>query len=405
MELQKKLLDQQGVFQNFFDYHPDGIILMDCDGRFIDANEAALKIFDYTKEELLEVPLNQLINSAADNGEFRKRIAIPHKLGHLLYVKLTFIPLVSEGKEIGTMLTLEDLTPYLKQNRELLNIQDMYTLISEKSQNIISSFSADGIFTYISPTVTALLGYTPEEVIGQPQTNFNHADDIIRLRDTQNTYQIDKDTVRFTGRVLHKNGEFRWYETTVEVIRDDKGDIIQKICVGRDVTERKEAEEMISHLAYHDPVTDLPNRRLFKKRVQQLLEESKQQVHGLMLIDLDDFKMVNDNFGHEMGDQLLIEVANRLSAAVGDKGLVARWGGDEFTVICDNIENKAKLQLLMEKIKTAISTPIIIDDKQLKIGASIGLSLSLVDGYSIEMLIKKADAEMYRAKNEVKITY
>lgn len=400
MELQNKILEQHGVFQRFFDYHPDGIILMDMNGQMVDANADVLNIFGYTKEELLEIPLKQLMNGTADNS--RQRLAIPHKQGQLLYVNLTVIPLMSEGKEVGKMHTFEDITQYLKQNRGLLNIQEMFTLISEKSQNIISSFSSDGMFTYISPTVTALLGYTPEEVIGQPQINFNHPDDYARLLDTQNTYHIDKDTVRFTGRVLHKNGEYRWYETTVEVIRDEPGNILQKIGVGRDVTERKEAEELISHLAYRDSVTELPNRRLFKQKVQELLDDSKQQVHGLMLIDLDGFKFVNDNFGHEIGDQLLIEVANRLSAAIGNKGLVARWGGDEFTVICANIENKANLQLLMENIKRAISAPLIIEGKQLKIGASIGLSISIVDGDSVELLIKKADAEMYRAKNQLK---
>ncbi|QRG65892.1 PAS domain-containing protein [Brevibacillus choshinensis] len=100
--------------------------------------------------------------------------------------------------------------------------------ISEKSQNIISSFSADGVFTYISPTVRTLLGYTPEEVIGKPAVAFNHPDDNKKLLESRSSVRIDQDTVRFTGRVRHKNGGYRWYETTVEFIRDRSGEIMQK---------------------------------------------------------------------------------------------------------------------------------------------------------------------------------
>lgn len=286
---------------------------------------------------------------------------------------------------------------------EISDIQQMFSLISEKSLNIISSISADGLFTYISPNVKALLGYTPEEVIGKPASSFNHPDTNNKFLEHRNSLFIDQDTVRFTGRVRHKSGEYRWYETTAQYIRDHSGYIIQTIGVGQDITDRKEAEETIAYLAYHDSETDLPNRLLFKKRLSLLLKESKDDSHGLMLIDLDGFKHVNDTFGHDMGDQLLIEAAKRLKSAVGDSGFVARWGGDEFTVLQTKIGSRADFTSIVEQIKDVISEPFLIAGNTIFITASIGVAFSLEDGDTVEALINNADAAMYRVKNQAKV--
>lgn len=407
---QRKLLEQTGVFQYFFEHHPDSMFLTDGDGHVLDINNAALNMLGYSREEVFQTSLNQWLdwpevnrNYTDEDAESRFELAIPHKEGYLIYVRMTCMPLVSDGQEIGRILTFEDLTELKDQRKELFSIQDKLLFVSEKSQNIISSFSPDGVFTYISPSVKALLGYTPEEVIGKQDRVFNHPDDNIKLRDARDTVFFDQDTVRFTGRVRHKNGDYRWYETTVEVIRNQSGHILQKICVGRDITDRKEAEETITHLAYHDTLTELPNRRLFKRRVEQLLNDFKHEHHALMLLDLDGFKDVNDTFGHEIGDLLLIEVAKRLTQAVGDKGFVARWAGDEFTVICKNIKNRSTLNAVIEHIKVCLSDPIQMGGHTLFITASIGVSLTCEDGNTVEDLIKKADAAMYREKNHTKI--
>ncbi|WP_168193814.1 sensor domain-containing diguanylate cyclase [Lysinibacillus sp. SGAir0095] len=255
----------------------------------------------------------------------------------------------------------------------------------------------------ISPNVKALLGYTPEEVIGKPSLSFNHPDTIKKFLEHRSSLLIDQDTVRFTGRVRHKSGEYRWYETTAQYIRDKSGDIIQTIGVGQDITERKETEEKIAYLAYHDSETDLPNRRLFKERLSLLLEESKNGFHGLMLLDLNGFKQVNDTFGHDIGDQLLIEAAKRLKSAVGDKGFVARWGGDEFTVLQSYIESRADVTSLVERIKDVISEPFIIAGNTIFVTASIGVAFSQEHGDTVEELIKNADAAMYHVKNQAKV--
>ncbi|WP_050182110.1 diguanylate cyclase domain-containing protein [Domibacillus robiginosus] len=409
--LQKDLLDQAGALQYLFESHPDGICIVDVEGQFLYVNAAVLTMFGYKQEEILQTSLDQLFYSSSVNSDnsgrnikARSTLAIRHKKGFLVYVRLTSIPLVSDGQETGSFIRFEDITQQVNRSKGLLDIQEMFSFISEKSQNIISSTSADGIFTYISPTVEALLGYTPEEVIGKPAASFNPPDTNKKFQEHRNSLFIDQDTERFTGRVRHKNGEYRWFETTAEYIRDPSGEIIQTISVGRDITDRKEAEEKIMHLAYRDSVTDLPNRRLFKKRVSLLLGESKneQHVHALMLLDLDGFKYVNDTFGHDVGDLLLIEVAKRLIHTVGEEDFVARWGGDEFTVFQVNIENRSDLISLMERIKDVIAEPMIISDHTLCVTASIGISFFPEEGDTVEALFKNADKAMYRAKKQAK---
>ncbi|WP_409300410.1 diguanylate cyclase domain-containing protein [Peribacillus sp. SCS-155] len=409
----QNILEQPGAFQYLFDNHPDGISIVGGDGHFLYVNSSTLTMFGYTREELSQISYEQLIQrSAAESGNANEnlkdgtKLAIQHKEGNLVHVRLTCIPLVQDGQQMGSFLRFEDITEHVAQSNEISDIQEMFSLISEKSQNIISSISGDGIFTYISPTVQALLGYTPEEVIGKPAAFFNPTDTNEKFQEHRNSLLIDQNTVRFTGRVRHKNGEYRWYETTAEYIRNSSGDIIQTICVGRDITDRIESEEKIAYLAYHDSVTDLPNRRFFTKRFNQLIEDSNRGYHGLMLLDLDGFKYVNDTFGHDMGDLLLTEVAKRLSYAMGEKGIVARWGGDEFTVLQMNIKSRAELASANKRIEDVISEPFILaGHTPIFVTTSVGVSFFPEDGDSIEALIKKADTAMYHAKNQAKLRY
>ncbi|MFD1676819.1 diguanylate cyclase domain-containing protein [Alicyclobacillus fodiniaquatilis] len=288
-----------------------------------------------------------------------------------------------------------------QQGRELLDIDQMFTFISEQSENIISSYSADGVFTYISPNVTKLLGYTPDEVIGKPSSFFSHPEDTIELANFRKMLSLGQKTGRFTGRIRHNNGKYRWYETTAQYIRNESGEIIQSIWVGRDVTERIEAEKKIAHLAYHDPLTDLPNRRLFMNCVNDVIQQFRQHRHGLVLIDLDGFKHVNDNFGHEIGDLLLIEVAKRLIKVIGKRDVVSRLGGDEFTLLRQCIESYGGWNRLIRQIKEVVSEPIIIEDNKHYVTASIGVALYPTDGDSVKTLMRNADLAMYRAKNKI----
>ncbi|MFB5188729.1 sensor domain-containing protein [Alicyclobacillus fastidiosus] len=405
MRRKHELLAQPGMFQYFFDNHPDGICIVDSEGYVLDANQSALHISGYAYDEIVEKAMNELLGYVGDaqtrpdlNFSEPTELYFRHRMGHMVYVRVASIPVVVDGRKMGMFIEFEDITEQREQRQELLDIQEMFSFIAEKSQNIISAFSPNGVFTYISPTVKALLGYTPEEVIGKPAAAFNHPDDNEELRKFHNLRSSGQSLDRFTGRVRHKNGEYRWYETTAQYIRNESGQIIQTIGVGRDITDRKQAEETIAYLAYHDTLTDLPNRRLFMKRARFALEESQQGRHSLMLLDLDGFKYVNDTFGHDIGDQLLIEVAKRLTDVIGDNDIVARLGGDEFTILQTHIEQMDDWTRFIERIKDVIAEPISIEGHILRVNASIGVALYPSDGTEVETLMRNADVAMYRSK-------
>lgn len=404
---QRNLLEVSGTFQHFFENHPDSMFVIDADNRVVAANAAAVVTFEYTLDELLETTWLELLNRSDPapcnffrelNSKDRPEVAIRHKLGHFVYVRVTCMPLVSNGQEIGKLISLEDFSEQREQRKDLSGIQEMLVFITEKSQNIISSLSADGVFTYISPNVEALLGYSPSEVIGQPSAIFNHPETNAELLQYRTRLNDVQETERFTGRLRHKNGEYRWYETTVQYIRDATGQVLQTIGVGRDITDRKEAEEKIAYLAYHDILTGLPNRRLFTQHMNHAIAKPAGALHSLMLLDLDEFKYVNDTFGHEVGDLLLVEIAKRLSLVVGNAGFVARLGGDEFTILHESPQSRVDSDCLRKRIEAVIAEPVMIGDSRIHMHASIGIAWFPEDGDSVEALMKCADRSMYAAK-------
>ena len=166
------------------------------------------------------------------------------------------------------------------------------------------------------------------------------------------------------------------------------------------VGELEKARQLGLHLAHHDTLTGLPNRQLFRTRLRELLARARRHPRPLAVffIDLDRFKQVNDTLGHNLGDLLLIEVGRRIKSCLRETDLVARRGGDEFTVILDGIPNGQSAARVAEKILEALAAPLVLDGHRLRVGASIGISLSPADGRDVEALVKSADIAMYRAK-------
>jgi diguanylate cyclase (GGDEF)-like protein len=172
--------------------------------------------------------------------------------------------------------------------------------------------------------------------------------------------------------------------------------------VMRDITERKLAEEQIRHLAHHDMITGLPNRTLFNDRLRQAMAQAKRERHKLALLylDLDKFKAVNDNFGHDVGDGLLRHVAERLLRHTRESDTVARIGGDEFTVILPNITSRDDIAIVAGKIIATLCTPFDLDgnNEMAQLGVSIGIAIYPTDAQDIEALVKAGDVAMYKAK-------
>ncbi|TMI45976.1 MAG: diguanylate cyclase [Betaproteobacteria bacterium] len=191
-----------------------------------------------------------------------------------------------------------------------------------------------------------------------------------------------------------------WFGLRGVPMFDPAGKVYRMVGVSQDVTARKRREDAVRFLAYHDSLTGLPNRRLLDDRLKQAvhLAQRRDRKVAAMLIDLDNFKQVNDSFGHRAGDAVLKEVAQRLAACVRRADTLARHGGDEFVVVISEVNAEADCQIVADKILHALAAEFHVDGRALALGASIGVSLYPTDAGDGDALLRNADAAMYRAK-------
>ena len=273
--------------------------------------------------------------------------------------------------------------------------------VIEASLDGIMIVNADNRVEFVNPAFTHMTGYTPEEIIGfNPNIlkSGHHDEPFYR-----HMYETLAKQDYWQGEIWNrrKNGEIFPEWLTINVIRDEDGDISQYAAIFSDITERKRTEERIKNLAYFDVLSGLPNRRLFTDRLQLAIANAHRHGHQLaiMFLDLDLFKRINDSLGHGIGDQVLVETSARIAHCVREGDTVARLGGDEFTILLPEIENIEDAAKLAERLIAQVRQPFMIDEHELYVTTSIGIAVYPEDGTTVETLIKNADTAMYRAKD------
>ena len=251
----------------------------------------------------------------------------------------------------------------------------------------------------------SMFGFSDDE-IGNHMSFWNarvHPEDIARLLvHVSEFFQQKQEKFAAEYRVRCKDDSWKWILTRGMVAhRNADGRVSRMIGTHTDLTQRKQAEETIQRQAHYDALTQLPNRRLFRDRLEQTLRLSKRDhsTFALMLIDLDHFKEINDTMGHDAGDFLLVDAAQRIQHCVRESDTVARMGGDEFVVILTDIDDPARIEGIAQKIIAKLASPFLLGEEKAFISASIGVTLYPNDADSMETLLKNADQAMYVAKN------
>jgi diguanylate cyclase (GGDEF)-like protein/PAS domain S-box-containing protein len=268
-----------------------------------------------------------------------------------------------------------------------------------------------GIVTYMNPVAEQLSGWTWKEAVGQPiQTVFPIMHEQTRQPVENPIYRAIEENrivdLPFNTILLHKSGDEIPIDDSAAPIRDDNGGVSGVVLVFRNIIERKQHEEEIRHYAFHDSLTGLPNRRMFYDRLRISLANAKRSEWPIAVIflDLDKFKLVNDTFGHDTGDLLLMEVAARITACVREGDTVSRLGGDEFTVILEGAA-LAETQIIVNRIKESLCRKYLLNGKEFFNTPSMGISLFPNDGDDMDNLLKNADTAMYHAKMNGKSHY
>ena len=255
-------------------------------------------------------------------------------------------------------------------------------------------------FLYANEATATISGYPREEFLALPSFwEIVHPEDRDEAQRRGTTRQQGEAVPnRYEVRIVRKDGEERWLDYSAGIVEYGARPAVMGTAF--DITERKRAEAQIASLAYHDTLTGLPNRLLFSDRLAQAILQAQRRAWrlGVLFLDLDRFKVINDSLGHGAGDRLLQALARRIASTLRSEDTVARLGGDEFTLLLPNVGRVEDVTLVAEKLLDSVRRPVRIDDSELFVSASIGISLFPDDGADPETLVKNADTAMYRAK-------
>jgi PAS domain S-box-containing protein len=297
--------------------------------------------------------------------------------------------------------------------------EELFRLISENAADMIALVDVNGGRLYNSPAYEKVLGYSAEELRSTSSFEQIHPDDRERVKAAAAEARLTGIGKRLEYRIRHKNGEWLFIESSASAIRNAKGDVEKLVIVNRDITERKRAESRLEHFALHDGLTDLPNRKMFLKRLQRACDRAARDAFykfAVLFVDIDGFKVFNDTMGHSVGDELILDIGQRLAnclrfedtlSRVAGKSpsdaheadeVLARLGGDEFTILVGSIRDPSDAMRVAKRIQDALAEPFSIHEREVFTSASIGISLSATPYDRAEDLLRDADIAMFRAK-------
>lgn len=310
--------------------------------------------------------------------------------------------------------------------RQLAEREQIFQLITENAADMIAVIDQNGNRLYNSPAYQKILGYRPEELEGTSSVEQIHPDDRARVQEVSSKARITGRGEQVEYRIRHKDGSWRFLESTASPIRSSQGEIVGLVIVNRDITQRKRAEERLEHQSFHDSLTDLPNRSLFLDRLQRSIAVSRRHPNfkcAVLFIDIDKFKVFNDSLGHAAGDSLLVQIAERLRSGLrssdtisgprhddanelfAGESTLARPGGDEFTVLIEELHGPSDAIRVAERIQQRLAVPFHINGQEIVLSVSIGIAFNNDGTAEAPDLLRDAEIAMYRAKGNGKDRY
>ncbi|MEO8695925.1 MAG: EAL domain-containing protein [Acidimicrobiales bacterium] len=318
-------------------------------------------------------------------------------------LELTMSPIFMEDRCEYLIVHVRDITDHAAAEAERNASLERLRRVMENAADLVWLVGVDGRIQYVTPAIERVLGYKPESLLGGDPFMLLAPEDIAMMGEFFAKVVDHPDLPHRTEiRALHRDGTQRWVDMIVTNLTHDPN--VGAIVVNaRDVTDRKHAEDRLKYQAHHDALTGLPNRTLLEKQLTERLQDSfhPEQLAALIFVDYDGFKLVNDSLGHQRGDELICETAVRLREAVGDRAWLARLGGDEFVIVSTQLADVDSHLELARQIKSALSLPFLIADRQLYMTVSVGVATGAATLESnADIMMRNADMAMYSAKRQ-----
>lgn len=414
---------------------PNAMLMIDARGQIVLVNAQVEKLFGYSRAELLGQRVEMLLPESARRahegyrrGYFAHPDARPMGAGRDLHgvrkdgsevpIEIGLNPIqTSDGDFV--LASIIDITER-KQAEEAMRLAQADVLrqsILDAVPFSIIAVDLRGFITTANPATERLLGYSKQEIVGRYAPDLINVRQEIEQQAATLSANLDQDVspnhqALMALAELDMPDEREWtyvrrdgthvpVNLSITALHDEHGQVCGFLKVAYDITERKRNEATILHMAHHDALTGLPNRTLLMDRIDMAIRHARrnQSQVGVLMMDLDHFKRVNDTLGHQAGDQLLLTVARRIRSALRDTDTVARLGGDEFVIVLSEIRSREEVRHTVDKIAQKIGTPISIGGQEILVTPSIGGCLFPHDGDDGNTLLKNADAAMYAAKS------
>ncbi len=411
------LVESEDRYRNLVDNVPQKIFYKDRNSVYISCNRSFAEELGIEPESIAG-HVDEDFFSAGAAAKYRADDQRIMELGEIVELEEDFwndqgqhfivhtvkSPVRNERAEvIGILGVFWDITDRKHADDELKQAAAVF----ENTADGVLVTDADLKITMVNRAFSEITGYSAEETVGK-KPNFRRSERHEELFYQKMWHDIERNG-SWRGEIWNrrKNGEVNPEWMTISTIYGDDGRPSHYVAVFSDISAIKRTQDQLDHLAHHDPLTGLPNRLLLDDRLQHAITRSGRHSDrvAVLFLDLDRFKIVNDTLGHPIGDRLLRQVARRLQGCLRDSDTVARLGGDEFIVLIEEFVRVEEVDVVAEKIQKAMVEPFTIDDHELYLGASIGISLFPEDGEDVATLIKNADAAMYKAKDAGRNTF
>lgn len=409
------LNEQKNKLESFLQASNDGIHILNADGHLIMANERFCRMLGYEYEEMMDKNVTEWEMTPLDEQATQRINKLLRMKGGTVYetryrskngqtfdVEIGAVPVKVDGRAL-LYNSARDISVRKKLEEEL-NLATM--IVKNSSEGMIVSDASNRIIA-VNPAFTNITGYSFDEVKDKSPMMFSSG------RHDDAFYEAMQDKLAATGHWQgeiwdrHKNGDIQAKLMTINIIRNGDGSVHRYVSLFSDITKKKKTEELVWWQANFDPLTELPNRRRFRDHLEQnaAMSDHRNLSLALLLIDLDQFKEVNDTLGHDIGDLLLKEAARRISACVRETDMVARLGGDEFIVVLSYLADSSYIEDCSRRIIQKLAEPFHLNSQVVYVTASIGITLYPADASDIDTLMKNADQAMYVAKSKGRNRY